>query len=96
MKSSEQLFSSKLFYKGIPWQQCWWLFICEDPKKDIHCWKFLELNKESIDNCDRFFYYYSAETLRIFSIIHKSFEKPHNVFPLLSIYSAQMWLCIQF
>lgn len=38
--------------------------------KDIHCWKFLERNKEHIDNYDGIF---SAETLQIFSTIHKSF-----------------------
>lgn len=68
-------------------------FIYEGPKKDIHCWKFLEWNKEHIDNYDGIF---SAETLHIFSTIHKTLKKPHNGFPLLFSYSAQMWLSIQF
>lgn len=47
-----------------------YLFIYEGSKKGIHCWKFLAWNKEHIDNYDGIF---SAETLHIFSTIHKTF-----------------------
>lgn len=46
------------------------VIIYEGPKKDVHCRKHLEWNKEHIDSYDGIF---SAETLHIFSTIHKTF-----------------------
>lgn len=47
-----------------------YLFIM-NVKKGICFWKFLEWNKEHIDNHDGNFF--SAETLRIFSTTHNTF-----------------------